>query len=292
MIPEIPLLSGVRALASDYDGFVLDLWGVIHNGISLYPNVVDTLRRIEAEGKKFVMLSNAPRRGSAVTESMIAMGMPEEFCGAVMSSGEATWLELRTRSDPWYADIGRRCLHIGPNRDLGLFEGLDMEVVETVAEADLILNTGPWLDDERVEDYETLLRDAAEISVPMICANPDLVVIRGEQRIICAGALAARFEELGGSVRYLGKPHPSIYGFCFEQLGISDRGRIVAVGDSLRTDIAGAEAAGIDSVLVVGGIHGDELGVRDGVAPDQEKIAEFCAREGRRPVAAIGEFVW
>jgi ribonucleotide monophosphatase NagD (HAD superfamily) len=126
----------------------------------------------------------------------------------------------------------------------------------------------------------------------MICANPDLSVIRGGKQIVCAGALATRYEELGGRVRYLGKPHPSIYDHCFRLLGIADRARILAVGDSLRTDIAGAEAAGIDAVLVIGGIHGDELTTVAGAAPDGNRIAELCARAGHRPVAAIPTFVW
>ncbi len=210
----------------------------------------------------------------------------------MVSSGEATWLEMRERDDPWYTGVGRRCLHIGPDRDRALMDGLEIEQVDSADEADLILNTGPWLDDEKTEDYEELLAQSAALGVKMLCANPDLVVIRGGQRIICAGALAARYEELGGSVRYLGKPHASIYDHCFRQLEIDDRARVLGVGDSLRTDIAGAKAAGIDSLLVLGGIHGDEMGLGDGAGPDEIQIAESCAREGQNPIAAITEFLW
>jgi HAD superfamily hydrolase (TIGR01459 family) len=292
MPTDIPLLAGVSSLAPDYDGFVLDVWGVVHDGIALYPDVVDTLRHLDQAGKSVVMLSNAPRRSGAVIESMVAMGMPEELCRHVVSSGEATWMELRTRTDPWYRGLGARFLHIGPSRDENLFEGLDLEQVDAVEDADLIVNTGPWQDEETVDDYEAMLVAGARAGVAMLCANPDLEVIRGGQRIICAGALAARFEELGGKVRYLGKPRPSIYAYCFAHLDNVDRTRVLAVGDSLRTDIAGAEAAGIDAVFVLGGIHGDELGLGAGVAPDQTRVAEMCARASLNPVAAIPTFVW
>jgi len=292
MTTPIPYLPGIADLVSDYDGFVLDLWGVLHDGVSLYPGVADTMSRLSAAGKSFVMLTNAPRRAWAVSEQMAAMGLPDALCRPVMSSGEATWRELLARSDPWYAGLGRRCYHIGPERDENLFDGLDLERVDALDEADMILNTGPWRDGERVEDYEDCLSTGARLGVSMICANPDLQVVRGGKRIICAGALARRYEALGGTVRYLGKPHASIYDYCFEHLGGVERRRILAIGDSLRTDIAGAAAAGIDSALVVGGIHAEELGATDGAEVDAEEIARLCEREGLNPVAAVPAFVW
>jgi HAD superfamily hydrolase (TIGR01459 family) len=292
MTEPVKLLPGLSAITPDYDGFILDLWGVIHDGIKLYDGVVDTMEKLHSAGKSYIMLSNAPRRSSAVVDSMIAMGMPEKFCHRVMSSGEATWRELRDRTDPWYDGIGSHCLLIGPERDQGMLDGLDFEAVDDVSRADIILNTGPWRDGERVEDYQDILERAAGLDVPMLCANPDLVVIRGGRRIICAGALAARYEELGGRVRYLGKPFASIYPHCFEMLGVADLDRVLAVGDSLRTDIAGAKAARIDSLLVLGGIHGDEFGMANGAPVDEMKIGELCARENQKPVAAIPEFIW
>jgi HAD superfamily hydrolase (TIGR01459 family) len=296
MTTPIRYLTGIADLVSDYDGFVLDLWGVIHDGVSLYPGAADAMSRLAAAGKGFVLLTNAPRRAWAVSEQMAAMGLPEALCRPVMSSGEATWRELCDRAnpsaDPWYAGLGRRCYHIGPERDENLFDGIDIERVEAIDDADIILNTGPWRDDERVEDYEDRLATGARLEIPMICANPDLQVIRGGKRIICAGALARRYEALGGAVRYLGKPHAAIYDYCFEQLGGAGRGRILAIGDSLRTDIAGAAAAGIDSVLVVGGLHAEELGVADGAPPDTGALARLCAREGLSPIAAVPAFVW
>ncbi len=292
MAARIPLYSGMSELTPGYDGYVLDLWGVIHDGVTLYPGVVDCLQRLHAVGKKFVMLSNAPRRSPAIAQSMDRMGMPEEFCRSIMSSGEATYLCLRDRGDLWFSGMGHRCLHIGPERDYSLFEGLDLVRVERAEEADFIVNTGPWKDGEKVADYEATLVAGALRGLKMVCANPDLEVIRGGRRIICAGALARRYEELGGEVRYFGKPHPTIYETCFDMLGIADKDRILAVGDSLRTDIAGAAAVGIRSILVTGGLHGEEFAGGAGGAPDAHRLAATCAREGHFPGGAIPAFVW
>ncbi len=292
MTTPMPYLPGIADLVSDYDGFVLDLWGVLHDGVSLHAGVADTMGHLAAAGKCFVMLTNAPRRAWVVSEQLVSMGMPETLSRPVVSSGEATWRDLLSRTDPWYAELGRRCYHVGPERDENLFDGLDIKRVDALENADFILNTGPWRDGERVEDYEDCLSTGARLGLSMICANPDLQVIRGGKRIICAGALARRYEALGGAVRYLGKPHAAIYDYCFEQLGGVERRRILAIGDSLRTDIAGAAAAGIDSALVVGGIHAEELGATNGAACEPEEIARLCAREGQSPVAAVPAFVW
>ncbi len=292
MATRVPLADGISAFVDNYDAVIIDLWGVIHDGVNLFPGVVDCLRRLADQGKPFAMLSNAPRRAAFIARGMEQMGLPAALYPHIMSSGEATWRELLSRTDPWYAGLGRRCYHIGPERDENLFDGLDIERVDALQDADIILNTGPWRDEERVEDYEDRLSTGARLEISMICANPDLQVIRGGKRIICAGALARRYEALGGAVRYLGKPHAAIYDYCFEQLGEVERRRILAIGDSLRTDIAGAAAAGIDSALVVGGIHAEELGATNGAACEPEEIARLCAREGLSPVAAVPAFVW
>lgn len=288
----IPILDGVRALADRYDGFVLDLWGVIHNGVEPYPGVLDTLERLQAAGKRTILLSNAPRRAASVIGAMERMGIPRSVYGDVLSSGEAAWRALEARSDPWHAALGRRCYHIGPARDRGMLEGLDIEEVDEPARADFLLNTGVDMDHETVADYDSALVAGARAGVAMVCANPDLVVVRGEKMVVCAGSLARRYEELGGEVFYHGKPHPPVYRTCLAMMGIEDRGRLVAVGDALRTDIAGARAAGIDAVFLPGGIHGEELGISHGEKPDPAALAALCRRGSEWPVAALPAFVW
>ena len=288
----IRLIRGVGALAPRYDGFILDLWGVVHDGVAPLPGALECLRGLIEAGKRIVLLSNAPRRAEDVVDRIDRIGVPVGLYHNVMSSGEEAWQHLARRDDSFYAALGWRCLHIGSERDIGIREGLGLELVETAEEAEFILNTGPADWDDRVEDYAPLLGRALERALPMVCANPDLVVIHGDRLAVCAGALAQWYEERGGSVRWHGKPFRSVYETCFGLLGIDDLSRILAIGDSLRTDIAGAAGAGIDSVLIAGGIHADEFGAMDGQPPDLERIAAVLRGASYCPVAVARSFCW
>ncbi len=278
---------GMAALAGRYDGFILDLWGVIHDGVNPYEGAGDCLRHLRDAGKRCVLLSNAPRRSFAAEAMLRRMGLAADLYTGILTSGEAVHLALQHRTDPWFAALGRRVWHLGPERDRNVLDGLDLTLVETPAEAEFVLNTGP--DDHRaptdVALFEDVLTECARHSLPMICANPDLEVIRGGTRVICAGALAERYQQLGGAVRSLGKPDPAIYVPVMALLGCQPA-RTLAVGDALRTDIAGAAAAGVDSCWVLGGIHGEALGDDHGAAEAEARAA------GLHPVAIIPRFVW
>jgi len=287
----LTLLSGLGEIAGRYDGLILDLWGVLHDGTAPFPGVVDALSRLKQAGKRLCVLSNAPRRAHLVEQRMNAIGLVRGLYDHVHSSGEEAWQHLLRRDDPFYAALGRRCYHIGPARDDNMLEGVDLERVAKIEEAEFILNTGPSGWDETVEQYEALLREARARDLPMVCANPDLVVVSQGRRAICAGVVAQRYEALGGRVRWHGKPFRPVYETCFAALGIADRRRILAVGDSLRTDIAGANAAGIASLLVTGGIHAEEFGLVGG-QPDLDRLVEAVAASGHRPDAVIAHFRW
>ena len=288
----IRLIRGIGPLAPRYDGIILDLWGVVHDGVAPLPGALECLGRLIEAGKRIVLLSNAPRRSGDVVERINRIGVPAGVYHDVVSSGEEAWQNLHRRNDPFYAALGRRCLHIGSERDAGIREGLGLELVGTAEEAEFILNTGPAGWDDRLEDYAPLLRQALARGLPMVCANPDLAVMHGGRLALCAGALAQWYEESGGRVRWHGKPFRSVYDTCLDLLGTDDRSRILAVGDSLRTDIAGAAGAGIDSVLIVGGIHADEFGAIGGQPPDLERI-EGALREGSySPVGVACNFCW
>ena len=289
---KIRLIPAIRALAPRYDGFILDLWGVVHDGVAPLPGALDCLRGLIQAGKRVVLLSNAPRRSSDVVERITRIGVPADLYHEVMSSGEEAWQYLNRRSDPFYATLGRRCLHIGSERDIGIREGLGLDLVETVEEAEFILNTGPAGWDDRIEDYTPVLGRALARSLPMVCANPDLVVMYSGRLALCAGALAQWYEQSGGRVRWHGKPFRSVYDACLDLLGIDDRSRILAVGDNLRTDIAGAAGAGIDSVLIVGGIHANEFSAIGGQPPDIERIDEALREGSYSPVGLALTFSW
>ena len=287
-----PILSGLAEIAGRYDGFILDLWGVLHDGVKPYPGTLEVLNRLKAAGKRSVLLSNAPRRAEVLVEVLSNMGIERSLYSGIMSSGEATYLELSARSDPFFAALGRKLYHLGPDRDINLYVDLDYERVAKVSEADFILNTGPVELEHSLADYEEVLREAAARHLPMVCANPDKLVMRLGVPVVCAGAFADRYRELGGKFVERGKPDPAIYPPCFELLGISDKSKVLAVGDALHTDIAGAKAAGIDSLLTTCGIHAAELGAGWGEEPDPEKLENLYRQHGQRPVAVISTFRW
>jgi HAD superfamily hydrolase (TIGR01459 family) len=276
---SIQLLSGIAPIAGRYDGFILDLWGVLHDGAHTMPGAVEALHHLREAGKRIVILSNAPRRAAPVIERIGEIGIDRGLYDELLSSGEATWRWLK-QGGPG----GKRLYPIMAARDASMLDGLDFEMATTIEAADFILNTGVESANNKVEDFEGVLRAGAGRGLPMVCANPDLVVIHHGKREICAGAIALRYEELGGPVQYFGKPHAPIYRDCFDLLGVSDRRRILAVGDSLRTDIAGANAAGIDGLLVLGGIHQEEL-----TGGDLESVIR---RQGVIPSAAVPVFRW
>ncbi|MDF2095776.1 TIGR01459 family HAD-type hydrolase [Aquibaculum arenosum] len=286
------VLDGFASLAERYDALICDLWGVLHDGVVAFPHALDCLEQLHSRGTRIVILSNAPRRAAEVEARMNELGIAPRFYDKVQSSGEDTWQHLAKRPDAFYRDLGRRCFHFGPDRDRGMREGLDLDFVEELEAADFVLNTGAHMAEDTIDTYGKELEAAAALGLPMICANPDLEVIRGGNREICAGALAAHYEALGAPVRYHGKPHRSIYETCFAALPDVPRERIAAVGDSLRTDIAGAQGAGIDGVLVAGGIHAESLGIREGDMPDAEKLARLFAADEQQPVATLPVFRW
>jgi HAD superfamily hydrolase (TIGR01459 family) len=282
-------IAGLREIAGAYDVYLLDLWGVLHNGVSAFPAAIAAMRELRRAGKRIGILSNGPRRASAVAERSTELGITPDLYDVIHSSGEETWLALRDCGG-WVASLGRRGLAIVPPKDRSLLAGLDLDWTGDPASADFALLSGTDRPEETVADYEPLLRQLRARDLPLICANPDLVVVRGDTEEICAGAIAARYEALGGKVCYFGKPHPEVYERCLAALGSPPRGRILAVGDSLRTDIAGAARAGIDSLFILGGIHGAEL-IR-GNSLDLPALTALCRREGATPRYLSGEFCW
>ena len=285
----IPLLAGFAPLAARYEAAILDLWGVIHDGAAVYDGALECLGRMGEAGIRRVLLSNAPRRAEAVAQRIAEFGVTPACYDEIVTSGDLTRAALIAGAAP--ARPGKACFHLGPERDRDIFEDLDLHVVDDPAEAGFILVTGLFDDESEDEsDYEEVLADAHERELIMICANPDRAVVRGGQRVPCAGLLAAAYEGRGGRVVYYGKPHGAAYRACFDRLAGVPRGRIIALGDGLHTDIAGANRAGIDSVFIAGGIHAAELAAED--APLAERIAAACAAAGVHASAAMRELRW
>lgn len=283
------MLSGLSEIAHDYDLFLVDQWGVLHDGETPYPGALAALAALRDLGKPVIVLSNSARRRDVGIARMDEIGIDRALYDHLVTSGEETWRHLRDRSDPFYRALGRRCLLYSWGDDRGLTQGVDLECVERVEDADFILNAGT--NRESLESYEAGLRAAVARDLPMICANPDLVVHRLGKVEICAGTIAERYAELGGFVRWHGKPHPSVYRSSLALMPGIDRRRILAVGDSFRTDIRGANGAGLDSLLVTHGIHREDLCYDDG-SPDAARIMHEARLTGAVPTWACGAFTW
>ena len=283
-------IDGIGRITDRYDGVILDLWGVVHDGVDALPGAINAMARMRAAGIRIALLSNAPRRASVVVDYLASLHvMPEQY-DAVMTSGEDVWRHLSEKSDPWYRALGRRCLHIGTERDRDMFVALDLQRTDDITDAELILNTGPTSGDDNIEKYNRILEAALARHLPMICANPDLIVMRGEKKEICAGTIAQRYEDLGGLVRSHGKPESSIYFRCIEMLNLTDLSRVLMVGDSFRTDICGANKTGIDSLFVAGGIHGPELCAAGKF--HMSSIVDAAAAEDAVPNFVIAALTW
>jgi HAD superfamily hydrolase (TIGR01459 family) len=289
----VPILEGVRAIADRYDAFIVDVWGVLYDGgESAYPGVVDCLEKLRGKGTRIAVLSNSPRRASIVQARLDSIGVDRHLYDHLVTSGEETHRHLKTRPDPWYRRLGTRAIDTGPARFSGLVEETEFSVITDTAAADLILNTGPNGLDDKVADYEELLQVASRRGLPMICANPDLEVVMDGRLTVCAGGLAKRYAELGGDIRYHGKPHAEIYERCFELLGAVDRSRVAMLGDGLLTDVPGARNAGIDAILVCAGLPASELGLASGTRPAQDALDRLCSHYREQPSAALTTLAW
>jgi HAD superfamily hydrolase (TIGR01459 family) len=281
-------LSNVSDLMGRYDLVLSDVWGVIHNGVSAYRGACDALIRMRCGGIPVVLISNVPRPSSAVKLYLDELGVSREVYDAIQTSGDLSRAILDALGD-------KRILHLGPDRDVMLFDGLSVRRVG-LEQAEYVVCTG--LNDnivEKPEQYDELLRELYARRLPMLCCNPDIVVeVNGALRY-CAGALAMRYSALGGEVIHVGKPHPEIYrkaivsGEFLTGAQISPS-RILAIGDSMRTDIAGADCVGVQSLFIASGIHAKEL--LDGAAFNPALLAQLEEREELAPTWSMERLVW
>jgi HAD superfamily hydrolase (TIGR01459 family) len=284
-----PFTSHFAPLAECYDVVLSDVWGVVHNGIAAAPEACEALERFRAQGGTVVLITNAPRPGEVVMlKTLDRLHVPRAAYDGIVSSGDVTHALIAARK-------GKRVFHIGPERDLPIFEGLDAPVAP-LASADYAVCSGLTDDTtETPEDYRDLIVRMRERGLTMICANPDIVVERGDTLVYCAGAIADLYGEAGGEVIYAGKPYPPIYE---QALAIAEaaRGepaghnRVLAIGDSVRTDLKGAAAFGIDCLFVTAGIHAEELGARDN--PDAGALGDIFAAADVYPKAVMRRLVW
>lgn len=289
----VPVIDGLSAIADRFDAVLLDQWGVVHDGTRTFPGVVPCLERLKVAGKRVLLLSNAPRRAALSRQRLATFGIPLELVAASVTSGEATHQAVAARDRPDTAALGRRYLHLGRfDHSDDVLVGLDHERVDDVAVADFMLATNLVHETDDLGPYEATLRSAVARRLPLVCANPDMAVVHNGRRELCAGALAGRYQELGGPVLRFGKPYPEIYRMAFAELGGVAPSRVLAVGDGLATDIAGGIAHGLPTLLVTGGLLAAEWGVAAFTVPDPGRLAAACAAAGVAPDWAIPTLVW
>jgi HAD superfamily hydrolase (TIGR01459 family) len=280
------ILPGFSTVATRYDIALIDLWGVVHNGKTPYPGVLDCLEQMRVAGITRILLSNAPRRAPAVARQIEGFGIPRNAYDHIVSSGGVTFDALRGGLP---ALLGRsRYFYCGPEKDTHFLEGLDFAPVSGIENAAFLLVAGLRNDEtETAEDYDDVLRIALARDLPLVCVNPDISVMRGTRILPCAGAIAARYSALGGQVIQFGKPFAPAYEACMDGRSVP-RSRVVAIGDSPRTDIAGANAFGIDSIFVTGGLHQKDVG--DPI--DANRLAAFIDASGNPPTAVLPGLRW
>lgn len=283
-----PLIPHFSALAPDYDVLLCDVWGVVHNGVEAFPHSCDALMRMRARGGTVVLITNSPRPSDQVGRQLERLHVPRETYDAIVSSGDVTRgvIEGR-RSETLY--------HLGPERDRSVFGGLTVRFAP-LASADYVVCTG--LEDDEVEtpdDYRERLELMLKRRLFMVCGNPDMVVERGPRLVYCAGALADLYVTMGGEVLYAGKPYRPIYEMALKKAeAATGRSvalkRVLALGDSVRTDLKGAHELGVDFLFVTAGIHAEELGGRE--RPDAAALQGVFAAAGQVPKAMMRQLVW
>ena len=281
-LPPLPsILSGLHEIAEGYDALICDVWGVLHNGVQAFPAPCDALRRFRGARGPVVLLSNAPRPVRDLKMQFARLGVPEDCYDAIVTSGAATRADLERRTASGEISI----YHLGPERDRGIIEALPV-VCSNLERAAIVLCTGLFDDDvETPSDYDELLSAMHARGLTMLCANPDLVVQRGGRLVFCAGAIAEAYAAMGGTVVYYGKPHKPIYDLTLQTM--KGAKKPLAIGDGLRTDIKGANGAGIDALFVADGIHGEHV---EPFTP--EHLQSLFQREGVHACGAIRTLVW
>jgi HAD superfamily hydrolase (TIGR01459 family) len=282
------LVSGLADLADRYEVILSDVWGVIHNGRESFPQACGALARWRAEQGPVILISNAPRPYQDVLPQLDNLGIQRDSWSAMVTSGDATRILLGSHAPgpAW---------RIGPDRDAPLYEGLGLEYADA-ATAAFVSVTGPYDDEtETAEDYRERFVQAVARELPLICANPDIVVQRGDRLIPCGGALAQLYAAMGGEVIMAGKPHAPIYGLSLGEaeaiLGHRvDRSRVLCIGDGVATDVKGANAQGLDVLFVASGIHGAET--IDAAGVNARAVEDLLAKDGAQATYAIADLVW
>ena len=272
--------NSVAEFVDKYDAFILDVWGVIHDGEEAYPGVLKTMQELHKAGKEIIFLSNAPRRSSKVKAALARFGITQDLYNDAVSSGEVAYQLFAKSQKPKATSY----FYIGPDKDADLLDGLNYQMVDKAKDAAFVLATGFDNDDSKLEEKLPQIESALKANLKMYCTNPDLIVVRQNgTQMLCAGVIGEYYAKYGGEVEFIGKPYKQVYDYILKSFSPNiKKNRIVAIGDSLTTDIKGANNMGIDSVLVLGGI----------LEVANEPLKVLIEKVKAKPLATLPKFIW
>jgi HAD superfamily hydrolase (TIGR01459 family) len=284
------LVDGVGSFVDRFDAFLIDQWGVLHNGAAPYAGAIELLAELHRRGKRLVLLTNSGRRRSYNAERLLELGFDTSVLTGIVTSGEATWLALQNRTLDAFQALGRRCLLFTREGDMGPVEGLDLEVVEDPGQAEFVYLT--WLDTltHDMAEFDRIIAVAAARGLPMVCSNPDRVAPTEGGLTMAPGALAERYHNIGGRVIYVGKPHAPIYAACRDMLPGVAAEAICGIGDSFEHDIKGAKDAGLAAAFIMRGIHAEAFPEGADPAADRAALENLARRHGAMPDYALPGF--
>ncbi len=300
MLPSNSLMNtkfcqGISDISDTYAGFIIDQWGVLHDGVKAFDGVVECLEELMRRKKQVIILSNSGKRAQQNIDRMEELGISRDLYHHLVTSGEVTWQGIHDQSEGYFRDIGKKCIIISRGGDRSIVDGLDLDVVEDPKDASFLLISGSDAPEKTLEDYEPLLKNCARYKLKAICANPDSLGVMGGKNIMGPGTLAARYKDFGGIVQYIGKPHQPIFQHCIKLLQQHDiyPGQTVMIGDTMAHDILGGSLVNIDTCLVKRGLHSSVF-KNCSSAAEVDKALDILVRQYNnvQPKYLVNDFLW
>ncbi len=294
-VSKTKFCEGISDISDGYAGFIIDQWGVLHDGIKAYDGVIECLKELKERRKYVIILSNSGKRAQTNAYRLTDLGITPDLYSQIITSGEVTWQGLNGQSDGYFKDIGKKCVLISRGGDRTIVDDLDVEVAQTPKDADFLIISGSDAPDKTLEDYEPLLKESARYNLKAICANPDSLGIMGGKNIMGPGTIAARYKDFGGIVEYIGKPHQPIFQHCIKLLQEQDiyPGQTVMIGDTMAHDILGGSLVNIDTCLVKRGLHSSIFENCEDLA-DIDRSLNILVRQYNdiRPKYLVDDLIW
>lgn len=287
--------KGISDISDSYAGFIIDQWGVLHNGEKPYDGVVECLKELKSRNKYIIILSNSGKPSAINKERMKEIGIGPTLYDEILTSGEMTWRGLKAQEEGFFKDIGKTCYVISRGDDRSILDDTDVMAVDDITKADFLLISGSDAPQKTIADYEPVLKKAAQRSLKALCANPDSLAVVKDGHVMGAGSIARRYKDFGGVVHYIGKPHQPIFQHCIKILQSKDiyPGQTIVIGDAMAHDILGASMVNIDSCLVKIGLHASNFKSAKSAADVSKALANLSTQyNGVKPTYLVDRLKW